>query len=270
VYAIDGRQRAPVFVSRPCQERRSLIESPNTPLDRLYRLQEILLEVKRKTDRKEKTPDHLSHIEAAYKDAVKRRQEAESRLTQAESRRKMLEGEIADFAEKLKKYQQQLVAVKTNREYGALLNEMDGVKREIRQREDEVLSLEETLAKTRAEAAESDVAFPAETAGYEEQMTEWRAEQAVLADEIARAEEKASELRSSLDRRLLSTFERIARARSGVAVARVTMVARQTAACSACNVRLRPQLLSDLRLSKEPILCESCKRILYWDGRSDL
>ncbi|HKC23982.1 MAG TPA: C4-type zinc ribbon domain-containing protein [Thermoanaerobaculia bacterium] len=244
------------------------MEQPNAPLDRLFRLQEILLEVKRKTDKKERTPDHLTHIEAAYKDALKRRQEAGSRQSHEESRKKTLEGEVADLSEKLKKYQQQLVAVKTNREYGALLNEMDGVKREIRQREDEVLSLEESLAKTRAETAERDESFPEETAGYEEQMTEWRAEQAILTEEIARAEKIVSELREGLDRRLLSTFDRIARARSGVAVARVTMVARQTAACSACNVRLRPQLLSDLRLSKEPILCESCKRILYWDGRT--
>ena len=34
--------------------------------------------------------------------------------------------EIADLAEGLKKYQQQLQSVKTNKEYGALLNEIDG------------------------------------------------------------------------------------------------------------------------------------------------
>jgi predicted nucleic acid-binding Zn-ribbon protein len=245
------------------------MESPSgTPLDRLYRLQEILLEVKRKTDKRERTPDHLTHIEAAYKDALKKRDEAGSKLTDAEKRKKTLEGEIADLNEKLKKYQAQLVTVRSNREYGALLNEMDVVKRDVRQREDEILGLEEALARTRAEAEERESTFPAETAGYEEQMTEWRAEQAVLGEEIARAEAAASELRQTLDKRLLSTFDRIARARAGVAVAKVTMVGTQTAACSACNVRLRPQLLSDLRLSKEPILCESCKRILYWDGRT--
>jgi predicted nucleic acid-binding Zn-ribbon protein len=245
-----------------------LIQSPQNPLDRLFRLQEILLEVRKKTERKEKTPDHLTHIEAAYKDALKRRQDAGSKLGQAESRKRTLESEVQDLNEQLKKYQQQLVAVKTNREYGALLNEMDGVKREVRQREDEILQLEEEVGKTRAEADEREQLFPEETAGYEEQMTEWRAEQAVLAEEIARGEAQANELRGSIDRRLLSTFDRIAKARAGVAVARVTMVGLQTAACSACNVRLRPQLLSDLRLTKEPILCESCKRILYWDSRS--
>ena len=240
-----------------------------TQLDRLYRLQEILLEVRRKTERREKTPDHLTHIEAAYSDAVKRRDEAGARLAQAEARKRTLDGEVADLSETLKKYQQQLVSVKTNREYGALLNEIDGVKREIRTREDETLSLEEMVAAIRSESQEHEARFPAETADYEDQMAEWRAEQAALAAEIDRETAQAEEIRKKLDRRLLATFERIAKARAGVAVARVTMVAVQTAACSSCNVRLRPQLLADLRLSKETILCESCKRILYWDGRDE-
>lgn len=238
-------------------------------LDRLFRLQEILLEAKRKTARREKTPDHLAHIEAAYLDAVKIRDEAGTRLDGAEKRKKELDDEIVDLNEKLKKYQQQLVSVKTNREYSALLNEIDGVKKEIRTREDEILGLEENLASSRTEAAERDSAFPAEEADYESQMTEWRTEQALLSEEIDRAEREADELRKVLDKRLLLTFDRISKSRAGVALARVTMVGLQTAACSACNVRLRPQLLSDLRLSKETIICESCKRILYWDTRAD-
>jgi len=156
--------------------------------------------------------------------------------------------------------------VKTNREYGALLNEQDAVKREIRGREDEILSLEESLAASSAEVAAHEASFPAEEAGYEEQMKEWRAEQATLEAEIAAAQEEAKKLEKSIDRSLLRRFRQIAEKRGGVALARVTMVGPQTASCSACNVRLRPQLLSDIRLSREPIFCDSCKRILYWDG----
>jgi len=57
-------------------------------------------------------------------------------------------------------------------------------------------------------------------------------------------------------------------ARAGVAVAKVRMGAAQTASGSAGNVRLRPQLLADVRMARETIHCESCKRILYWDERT--
>jgi predicted nucleic acid-binding Zn-ribbon protein len=240
------------------------------PLDRLYQLQEILLEIKVKSERRAKTPDHLVHVEAAYQDALLRRNEGTARLKTAEERRKVLADEIADLNEGLKKFQAQQKAVKTNKEYGALLNEMDNVKKEIRTREDEILSLEEVAAEARTAAESQDDSFPVEAAGYEEQMTEWRAEQAALTAEIEKGEAKAAELRKQVDRKLLAVFDRIAQGRAGVAVARVSMVGNQTAACSACNVRLRPQLLSDLRLSRETIHCESCKRILYWDPRLDV
>jgi uncharacterized protein len=235
-----------------------------SPLDRLFLLQEVLLEVDTKTGRRGRTPDHLVHIEAAYLDARRQREAASVVLSQAEERKKTLDFEIQDFNEHMKKYQQQLQSVKTSREYSALLNEIDGLKREVRTREDELLSLDETMAGSSTELDRRDEAFPAEEAGYEEQMKEWRAEQAVLDAEIADANARAKSLRAELDPRLLKTFEQIRNKRAGVAVARVEMVAPQTAACSACHVRLRPQLLSDLRLSKETVFCESCKRILYW------
>jgi uncharacterized protein len=229
-------------------------------------LQEVLIEVHQKTERRSRTPEHLAHIEAAYRDARRQREETEKALARAGERRTVLEDEIADLNEKLKKYQGQLQTVKTNREYGALLNEIDVVKRDIRTREDEILALEEAATAASAELERRNEAFPAEEAGYEEQMKEWRAEQALLSDEIARAEAKAKALREELDHRLLATFDRLSRVRAGIAVAKVDMVGPQTAACSVCHVRLRPQLLSDLRLARETVTCESCKRILYWAG----
>ena len=244
-----------------------MADPTSSPLDRLYQLQEVLLAIKSKTERRSKTPDHLVHVEAAYQDALQRKGEGATRLQTAEERKTILTEEAADLAEGLKKFQAQQRAVKTNKEYGALLNEIDNVKREIRTREDEILSLEETIAEARKDAESQTESFPAEMAGYEEQMTEWRTQQASLSADIAEGELRAAELRKQLDRKLLASFDRIAKMRAGVAVARVAMVGNQTAACSACNVRLRPQLLSDLRLSRETIHCESCKRILYWDAR---
>lgn len=239
---------------------------PVNPLERLFKLQLLLEEVRTKTERRSRTPEHLTHVEAAYQDALARRQEAAARLSQAEARKKALEDEIAELNEQLKKTQQKRNAIKGNREYGAFLEELDTAQREIRGREDEILSIEEALRAAKADAEAADGSFPAEESEYDERMGSWRAEQERLSAEIAKAEKLAAEVRGTLDKRLLSTFDRIAKVRGGVAVARVAMVGNQTAACSACNLRLRPQLLSDLRLSKEMIYCESCRRILFWEG----
>jgi predicted nucleic acid-binding Zn-ribbon protein len=241
-------------------------KSPSGALERLFRLQELLLEARTKAERHDRTPEHLVHVEAAWQDFRRKRQEVVSRREQAAARKKELDEQVAGYAEQLKKSEAKRKAVKGQHEYTALLTEVDHAQREIRTREDELLLVEETLAQALADEQALAATSGEEEAGYEEQMSEWRAEQAKLSAEVKVAEKAAAELRASVDKRLLGVFDRIAKMRNGVAVARVAMVASQTAACSSCNVRLRPQLLSDLRLSREILQCESCKRILYWDG----
>ena len=48
------------------------------------------------------------------------------------------------------------------------------------------------------------------------------------------------------------------RSRDGIAVAEV-----KNGSCSACFMKLRPQVLVELKLGGEIITCESCTRILY-------
>ena len=111
---------APVFAFQGVQDedRDDLVSATMTsPLDRLFLLQEVLFEVDAKTLRRGRTPDHLVHVEAAYFDARRQRDDAGAVLSQAGERKKALDFEIQDFNEQMKKYQQQLQSVKTSREY---------------------------------------------------------------------------------------------------------------------------------------------------------
>src|SRR5207245_3567746 len=63
-----------------------------------------------------------------------------------------------------------------------------------------------------------------------------------------------------LPRPLLTDYEKILKARAGVAVARVT----NTAICGGCRVSIRPQAIQELKAATALMLCESCGRYLYW------
>jgi predicted nucleic acid-binding Zn-ribbon protein len=63
-----------------------------------------------------------------------------------------------------------------------------------------------------------------------------------------------------LPRAVLADYEKILRARAGVAVARVT----STAICGGCRVSIRPQAIQELKAAATLMLCESCGRYLYW------
>ena len=60
---------------------------------------------------------------------------------------------------------------------------------------------------------------------------------------------------------LLSDYERLLRARNGVAVAAVGV----TAICGGCRVTIRPQAIQELKSPATAMMrCESCGRYLYW------
>jgi len=83
-----------------------------------------------------------------------------------------------------------------------------------------------------------------------------------MKEDLAELDRERESLRSALDAALLSHFDKVFRVRGGLAVAKT-----EAGACSGCLVRVRPQVLSELR-DGQVRYCDSCKRILFVD-RSD-
>ena len=88
--------------------------SPSGALERLFRLQELLLEAHTKAERRNRTPEHLVHVEAAWQDFRRKRQEVGSRREQAEHRKNELDEQVAGYAEQLKKSEAKRKAVKAS------------------------------------------------------------------------------------------------------------------------------------------------------------
>ena len=59
-------------------------------------------------------------------------------------------------------------------------------------------------------------------------------------------------------REAVALFEHVSRARKGHAMAEA-----RDGHCTACHVRLRPQVFNDVRRGDKLVQCESCTRILY-------
>jgi len=69
-------------------------------------------------------------------------------------------------------------------------------------------------------------------------------------------ERKGLEISISSD--LLPRYERVRKARGGIAVA-----AARNEVCEICQVRIRPQVFQEIRRNDQIIACDACQRILY-------
>ena len=60
--------------------------------------------------------------------------------------------------------------------------------------------------------------------------------------------------------KIASEYERIRKGRAGVAIAEAVQ-----GRCSKCNIMLRPQFLQELKMATTIMVCESCRRMLYFN-----
>jgi len=209
-------------------------------------------------------PKQIETIETALADARKAVDTLRAKLDTTRKDLRTREKDLDVIAGKRGKAEGRLYEVKTNKEYSAVLVEIEDIKQEKARFEEEILALMETqerLAgdireaegrlKTREEQAKQDIGVVREKlAGVEQQLAAARTEREALAKKLPRA--------------VLHDYERILKARGGVAVAPVTL----TGICGGCRVTIRPQALQELRAATGLMVCESCGRYLYWQDQS--
>ena len=231
-------------------------------LDQLYRLQDRLRFVDTRQRLRETVPEELSDVDREYRERVDAVSRIRERLVEAEAERRRAEAELADHQEKQKKYQGQLRSVQSSREYGAVLNEIDGVEKQIRSTEDRILALDEEIENAKKDLATREESLPRETEEHEEKLKDWRATQRQIDEELAAARAEIQDLEKQIPPRERSEFHRLVEKKGGLAIVRVV-----SASCSACHVKVRPAAMQTLKSGREIVYCDSCKRILYWDGQ---
>ncbi|MFO7978192.1 MAG: C4-type zinc ribbon domain-containing protein [Bacteroidales bacterium] len=179
-------------------------------------------------------------------------------LTQEISARK---NSILESLEMIKKYEDQQMNVRNNREYDSLSKEI------------EFQSLEAQLSEKKIKELGVAVEAKAEIVKQvEEELNERKADLEVKRDELndivaetQKDEEvlqkKSDEQTVDIDDRLLAAYRRIREnARNGLAVVPV-----ERDACGGCFNKIPPQRQLDIRLHKKIIVCEYCGRILVDD-----
>jgi predicted nucleic acid-binding Zn-ribbon protein len=168
------------------------------------------------------------------------------------------EGDVEMMTTKLSRLKEQLMAVKTNKEYTAMLHEIENAQAQIRKAEDEILEFMEEMENLETDLSVSEKEVKSKTKQLEESIG--KAEQSVprLEQEIVRMGEEKAATESLLHADLLSKYRRTAEVGKGIALAEA-----KDELCAMCHVRIRPQVYADLLKTDTIRFCDSCSRILY-------
>jgi hypothetical protein len=159
-----------------------------------------------------------------------------------------------------KKCEAKLYEVKTNKEYSAVLAEIETLKVDKGRMEEEILALmelQERLGRDIGEAEARLQRLDAETRVQEAAATE---ELHALEADLAVARAERDSLAREVPRDSLAQYARLLKGRGGLAVALVGA----NGLCSGCRMTLTPQRFQEVRQSSQILFCESCGRILFY------
>ena len=121
---------------------------------------------------------------------------------------------------------------------------------------DAVLVRAEIAVVARAPVLMSGDALLAAPAGQDPPACHARAQRQVA----LRLRPERKELAAKLPANILGDYDRILRARAGLALVPVA----KPNFCGACRMTITPQRLQELRAQSSLLPCESCGRYLYW------
>jgi predicted nucleic acid-binding Zn-ribbon protein len=245
----------------------------NQNLQNILELQVALTSLREAERRLQGIPDWMRELHDEHAGRKAEIEALEETAAEASRQRRAAEAAVQDAQEKLKKFQQQINRVSTQREYGALLQEIDTVKGQISGQEEQAFSSLEHHEQAQKELMALRESFLEIEARYAAEMVRWESEKPAIAREADDLRGRIADLKQRLPRNLVAQFERIMDRYPTGAVAPVRPIERPGKGqrewhCSACNYRVRPQVVVEIRNGNLLVQCDSCKRILFLEEPS--
>lgn len=227
-------------------------------LERLVRLQQLDNEATAARRDLSDLPRRREALAAALEERQRQLTDARQRSSDNQASRRTIEKDLAAVQGRLAKFKDQLMAVKTNKEFHAVQKEMGVAEDEVRVFEDNLLQhmLAADELQASVKAAEIDLAAEETLVRQSSaQLDELSGQLEATRERLSRARET---LTAQIDRKALALFETIAQKRGNA------VVQARDGHCSACHVRLRPQMYNELRRNEQFFQCDNCGRLLYY------
>jgi len=230
-------------------------------LELLWELQKIDLELKSIKEERDRYPKEMKKLDERQNIEKERIQKEKEKIELLEKERRQKEGHLNAEQEKIKRAEGRMFEVKTNKEYQALLSEIEAIKEANNQEEEEILQVMDEIDELRKKLSkrEKEVAITLEKIEGEEKVIQGRIAQGDLA--LKRQTERREALSKQLDSNLFKLYNTLKEKRQGVGVVNV-----KNETCQGCFVNIPPQMYIDVQRNSDLIRCPNCNRILYWDG----
>jgi uncharacterized protein len=229
-------------------------------LDNLLKLQDLDLCVQRLKEREREIPKQKNRFDIHRKRLAAELHESEERVKKLQIEQRSNEGDIEQKQEQIRRYEGQLVAVKKNEEYQALLHEIDLLKKQIALKEERIISIMVELDEAKDHLDEDKKRIAAEQAEIDRECADIDEELARAVKEREALETQRVPLLEQVQHDLLNRYRRIRKKiTAGPAVVPVSATGDT---CTGCHMTIRPQIANEIEAGRTHT-CSNCGRLLF-------
>jgi len=204
-------------------------------------------------------PQKIEAMAKEVSDTRERLAREKAVIEELEKERRKKEQELEAEKSQVKKAEAKLNEVKTNKEYQAMLKEIDAARASNDKTEEEVLVLLE-----RTEELKKDL--QTSTKDLVKREKEVLDETKTIEKEIKTVDEVVTDLRKERER-LLSGINSDLRARYNILIEKrggLAVVNVRNGTCMGCFMNIPPQMFIEVMKNNETITCPSCNRIFFY------
>jgi predicted nucleic acid-binding Zn-ribbon protein len=233
-------------------------------LSYLIELQKLDLIIGRIILKKSELPEKIMQMDEGFAVFAKSVEESKKKFEELNKLQGEKEGKLRRGIDTMKKTKDRLLEVKTNKEYQAMLKEMETIENKNSESEDEIISGLEEIDHMRAEVRAKEKDFETRRSQYEKEKEKMEKEISQLDRDLHDAEKRTDDLRKQIRDELLKRYEMIKGRRNGIAVASVWKEV-----CGGCHMNIPPQMYIELQKSEDLLSCPNCNRIIYWYNQGE-
>ena len=225
----------------------------------LIKLQDCDSQLVKLSAKKKILPENIEKLDKdfiLFKEGIEKNK---IKYDELKSRHTENENKIKKVNEGIVKTKERMLEVKNNKEYQAMLKEIEIAESSRGEIETQIISLLDELDKLSVLVKKDEEILKQSRGKYEQEKKAMEDDLNAVDTDVANWEQKRIDLQKDVPDELLVRYERIKKRNKGVGVTSVWK-----SVCNGCHMNIPPQLYNELQRSDDLLSCPNCNRIMYF------
>jgi len=225
----------------------------------LIKLQECDSQLVTLSSKKTKLPEKIAKLDEEYMLFKEEIEQNKRKYDELKSRHIENESKIKKINEGMVKTKERMLEVKNNKEYQAMLKEIEVAESLRGDIETEIIAILEGLDSLSILVKKDEEILAQRRKEYEAERESIEADLNAIGADVLSWEQQRDDLRKDVSADILSRYEKVKNRNNGVGVISVW---KQV--CNGCHMNIPPQLYNELQKTTDLLSCPNCKRIMYY------